>query len=91
MWSDKLPNPTKWSDVGVVTQKWREIFELTSSPQVPMTLKFGTVTPPINEIDKLEIVAVTVTGRYYQLQIGITDPQLNVYAQAEAPVLKFCQ
>jgi hypothetical protein len=91
LWNDKLPDPTKWSEVGVATKKWREIFELTASPQVPMTLKFGTTTPPTSEIDKLEIVAVTITGRYYQLQIGITDPQLNVYAQAEAPILKFCQ
>ena len=91
LWSDKLPAPTKWSEVNVATQKWREIFELTASPQVPMTLKYGTTIPLTSEVDKLEIVAVTITGRYYQLQIGITDPQLNVYAQAEAPILKFCQ
>jgi hypothetical protein len=91
LWKNQLPDPKKWSTVGVTTKKWREIFELSSAPSVEMTLDYGTASPPVNSVSRLEILAVIVTGRYYQLRIEITDPQSQVFAYVEGPNLKFAQ
>lgn len=90
-WNSQMPSPTKWSEIGVTTRKWREIFELSSAPSVEMILNYGTASPPTSQMKKLEIMAAVLTTRYYQLKITITDPQLQVYAYVEGPNIKFAQ
>jgi len=91
LWSDQLPAPVKWSEVGVTTKKWREIFELSAAPKVEMSLSYGPDITVVNSVSRLEILACIIIGRYYQFRIDIEDPQSEVYVYVEGPNLKFTQ
>jgi len=89
-WGSIIPSPTTWANIGLDTRTWVQVFSLTTAPSVSMVLKYGIATPPANEVAKMEILSTIVTGRYYQLEITITDPSININALVEAPVIKFC-
>jgi hypothetical protein len=91
MWSNQLPSPVKWNEVGVTTKKWREIFELSAAPKVEMSLDYGPDESLVNNLSRLEILGGIVSGRYYRLKIDIEDPQSQVFAYVEGPNLKFTQ
>jgi hypothetical protein len=89
-WGDIAPAPMTWSAVNVY-RTWGEIFNMTASPQVKMRLKYGDTSPPSNIVEKLEILTAIVTGRYFQVEIEITDPSDEIAALVENFSLKFCQ
>jgi len=89
-WSSAIPGTTTWSEIGLDTRTWVQIFSLTSAPAITMILKHGDASPPANDVDKFEILSTIVTARYYQVEITITDPSINLNALVEAPVVKFC-
>ena len=90
-WDDVIPSPDKWSDINIDTRPWVEIFELAAGPSVSIKLKYGETSPPTSEVEKLEILSAIVTGRYFQVEITITDPSEAVNALVEHFTLKFCQ
>jgi len=87
-----MDNSTKWSDAGISTNIWPEIFELTAGPSVSMRLYYGTSSPPTSYIDRMEIISTVLSAvRYLQLRITITDPNPNVNALVENYSLKVCR
>ena len=90
-WKNQLPAPVKWSGVGAEIRKWRQIFELSSAPKVEMSINYGPDPSLVNSTSRLEILGCIITGRYYQFQIDIEDPQSQVFAYVEGPNLKFTQ
>lgn len=94
-WSDVIPDnsvvATTWNDINISTRKWTEIFELIAAPQVKMNVLYGDASPPTNRVEQLEILSAIVTGRYFQVEIEITDPSDAVNALVENFTLKFCQ
>jgi hypothetical protein len=91
LWKSQAPPGIKWSDLQANTKKWSEIWELSSSPAVEMEMYYGAASPPGNIVKKLEILGAIIDTQYYKIKYTITDPQPQVYAYAEAPVIKFCQ
>ena len=95
-WDDIVPNTsaqpnTTWQDINADTRTWAEITELSTGPQVKMRLYYGETNPPQNVVERLEILSAIVTGRYFQVEIEITDPSDVVYALVQNYTLKFCQ
>jgi hypothetical protein len=90
-WNDVIPSPDTWNNINIATRIWTEIFELAAGPSVQITLKYGETSPPTNEVEKQEILSAIVTGRYFQVQIVITDPSDAINALVEHFTLKFCQ
>lgn len=90
-WDDQVPGSTTWDQINASTRRWIDIFELAAAPQVQMALLYGESSPPTNRVERQEILSAVVTGRYFQLEITITDPSAEVYALVENFTLKFCQ
>ncbi|MBW2024366.1 MAG: hypothetical protein JRH08_00735 [Deltaproteobacteria bacterium] len=90
-WNDVIPPGTTWDEIGISSKTWNEIFELNAGPQVKIKLKYGETNPPTNEVEKMEILSAIVTGRYFQVEIEITDPSDAVNVLVEHFTLKFCQ
>jgi len=90
-WDDVIPSPDTWADIDIDSRAWVEIFELMAGPAVRIKLKYGETSPPPNEVEKQEILSAIVTGRYFQVEIAITDPSAAVNALVEHFTLKFCQ
>jgi len=81
----------KWSNIGITVRQWTEIFALEAGPSVKMMLKHGESSPPTSEVKMMEILSTIVIGRYFQLEIEITDPSDAVNALVENFTMKFCQ
>jgi len=94
-WDDVIPNDsvdqTTWDDINITTRTWREIFELQDAGRVEIRLYHGESSPPTSYVDRMEILSTIVTGRYFQVEITITDPSASVNAIVENFTLKFCQ
>jgi len=90
-WDDVIPDPNTWNSISIDSRTWVEIFELSAGPQVRIKLKYGDTSPPTNEVERMEILYAIVTGRYFQVEIQITDPSEAVNALVEHFTLKFCQ
>jgi hypothetical protein len=90
-WNDIMPDPDTWEDAGLDTLTWAKAFELTEGPTVRMTLNYGETSPPTSSVSKMEILSAIVTGRYFQVEIEITDPNLNINCIVENFSLKLCQ
>lgn len=88
-WDDLAPPPTTWDQMGNLS--WDAIFSLDAGPKVEISMLYGDTSPPTNRVEKLEILSAIVTGRYFQVEITITDPTPEVHAMVEEFTLKFCQ
>lgn len=89
-WNDQFPTGSTWNDIAA-GKRWREIFELVAAPSVKMALLYGTTSPPTSRVDRMEILSAVVEGRYFQIEIEITDPSLQINALVENLSLKLCQ
>lgn len=89
-WGDIAPSPMTWAELGV-SRTWRQIFELAAGPSLRMTLFYGDDNPPVHQVGRMEILNAVVTGRYFQIQVEITDPAPEIYTLLEELQLKFCQ
>lgn len=90
-WDAQVPSPTTWDGVDADEKTWYQIFEPSAAPAVSIKLKYGDTSPPANEVGMLEILSAIVTGRYFQVEIDINDPTLQINALIEHFTLKFCQ
>ena len=90
-WDDKLPAGTTFGEAGVPTLTWAELFELTAGCKVTMRIYYGDVSGTLTDyVDRAEILAAIVTGRYFQVQITIEDPAEDVNALVENFTIKYC-
>ncbi len=89
-WADVVPSGKTWTQMGI-TRKWRDIFLPLAAPSVKMKLWYGDTNPPTNVVERMEILSAIVQGRYFQVEIEITDPTLTVNALVEHFTLKLCQ
>jgi len=83
-------NSASWDNADV-SRTWAQIFELTSGASVQITLKYGTVSPPTNEVEKMELLSGIVTGQYFQVEITIIDPSDAVNALVKNFEVNFCE
>ena len=90
-WGDVIPTPNTWESIDITTRTWTEIFELAAGPKVSMKLNYGESSPPTNSVERMEILSAIVTGRYFQMEITITDPGIEVNALVNDFILKFLQ
>jgi len=90
-WDSVIPSPNTWESISIDTRSWTEIFELPAGPKVEVKMKYGETSPPTNEVERMEILGTVVTGRYFQVEIMITDPSEAINALVEHFELKFCQ
>jgi hypothetical protein len=89
-WEDKVPLPTKWSEVEAATKTWAQIFDLTAAPIVQIDVLHGATSPPTTTAKRMEILSAILTARYYRVEITITDPSPEVNAMVQNYSLKFC-
>ena len=88
-WDDQVPSPVTWDQVGASGRTWAEIFALTQASNIDITLKYGEVSPPTNEITKMEILSTVLSNfRYLQVEIKITDPAEGIHGLVGAFDLK---
>jgi len=91
-WNDVVPSPQTWEMLQVSTRNWTDIFQLDNGSIVAITLKYkANIGDAWSEVNKMEILSGIVTGRYFQVEITITDPSESVNALVENFELKFCQ
>jgi len=83
-------NSAAWDDIDL-SKTWTQIFELTAGAKVEISLKYGDVSPPTNQVDKMELLSAITTGRYFQVQIGITDPSDAINAMVKKFTMYFCE
>lgn len=88
-WASIAPSPTTWAQMGE-DQKWTDIMELPSGPNIKMTLNYGETTGLGNTVERMEVLSAIVTGRYFQVVITITDPTLTVFALVQNLTMKWC-
>jgi hypothetical protein len=88
-WDSIAPSPTTWADISAETSTWVELMELPTGPQVSMKMYYGDTSPPTSEVERMEVLSTVVSGRYFQIEITITDPQINVNALVENFALNF--
>jgi len=84
-------NSTTWDDINIDTRTWTEIFTLTAGPSVSIKLLYGDASPPTGEVERMEILSTIVTGRYFQIEITITDPSTQINAMVNDFVLYYLQ
>lgn len=90
-WGDVIPSPDTWADINITTRTWQQIFALEEAPAVQITLKWGTISGSLTySATRMEVLSALVTGRYFQVEITITDPSAAVNALVEHFVLKYC-
>jgi len=87
-WDSQFPGT--WEE-GAQGRTWKEIFQLYAAPSVGIKLYYGETSPPTEFVDRLEILSAIVTGRYYQIEITITDPSDTITGLVENYSLKFAQ
>jgi hypothetical protein len=91
-WDELVPVPSTWNEAGIgAGATWDSVFSLDAGPRVEMSVLYGDTSPPTSRVEKLEILSAIVTGRYFQVEISITDPSPEVHAMVGDFTLKFCQ
>ncbi len=90
-WEDIAPSPQSWEDSGAITGTWAQMASLSSGPSVSIRLYYGETSPPTSYVDRMEILSAIITGRYFQVEITITDPSTEINALVENLTIKFCQ
>lgn len=88
-WNSFAPVPTTWTQMGL-DQRWSELIELPAGPGVKMRVNYGETAALGNTVEKMEILMASVQGRYFQVEIEITDPTAEVYALVENLTIKWC-
>ena len=83
-------NSTTWSNIGIDTNSWGDIFDVSAAPRVGIRLYYGDTSPPTSYVDKMEILSTIVKAQYYRVQISITDPTNEIYAYIKNYILEFC-
>jgi hypothetical protein len=74
-----------WDDYDM-SEPWSSMFGISAPSRIEATLKWGTSTGVYtSEQDLFELMAVTATGRYFQVEITITDPNGAQYLYLDGP------
>lgn len=77
-WQDLLAAGTTWADVLDATTRWYEWLQPPVAGILTAKIKWGDTSGDLtNEADKLEILGIELSGRYVQIVVTITDPDLG--------------
>ncbi len=79
-WDALWPDPGIWTTKDVMALTWSEIFGLTKAAIIKAKLKWGTVSGVYpNEVNLFELLSVDCYGRYFQVEVTITDTAEDYY------------
>ena len=77
-WEAVAPAPVTWRTLGAETKKWYELFPIISAGQLNAKLIYGDTEEAMDStIEKFEILAPEISGRYVQVKAQIVDPVLD--------------
>lgn len=77
-WGGVCPSPTEWGDVNAATITWAELLAVGNPGDVSATIKWGLSSGSLdNSADFFEILSAEFTARYVQVEVTITDPNLD--------------
>ena len=80
---------TLWSEIGITTRTWAEIFTISAAPQVNITIYYKTlIGDGWSEMPNAEILSARLTARFFAAKIVIVDPSDAIYAKVENFSLK---
>jgi hypothetical protein len=84
-WEALWPAPAAWNTKDM-SLSWAELFGISAASKISAKLKWGTVSGALtNEAALFERLAVTAVGRYFQVEITITDPHDAQYLLLTGP------
>jgi len=89
-WDDIAPSPTTWTELLASGSRWMDIITIPNGPTVRMKLRYGDTSILGGEVGQMEIQTALVSGRYFQVEIEITDPSPEVNALVAVNTLKLC-
>jgi hypothetical protein len=93
-WQGVIPDtdPTKdqWSDIGIETQTWNQIFSLNAdAPEIEIQIMYKTeASLDWQVLENCELLSGIVEARYFKVKMIITDKSPNLSAYIEAMKLK---
>ena len=90
-WSDIVVDVnTLWSEVGITTRSWYEIFTVDEAPKVTMYIDYKLLEGDTtwSEIKNAEILSALVIARYFRVRIEIEDPSNEIHAYVSSFDLK---
>jgi hypothetical protein len=58
---------------------------------VKIKINYGDTESLGSSVERMEILSAILTGRYFQVEIEITDPSAAVNALVQNFTMKFCQ
>jgi hypothetical protein len=90
-WADQVPDPTDWTAINISERSWAEIFTLEEAPRVRMRIRYGETSSLGLMVERQEILTAIIEGRYFQVEIEITDPADTTNALVQNFTLKLCQ
>ncbi len=88
-WNSIAPDPTTWTQLGL-GMRWLELIELPAGPNVRMKVNYGETSGLGQTVERMEIMMASVNGRYFQIEIDITDPTAEVFALVQNLTIKWC-
>ena len=90
-WGDIFVNPstTTWAELNLDSRSWKDIFEIEEAPQVTIRIWYkAEAAHDWSYIENAQILAGVIYGRYFKVEINITDPAINVNAYVKEYILK---
>lgn len=89
-WDGQISGSTTWNDINHSTRSWNNIFALEEAPQVSMRINYGESSTDLT-VERSEILTAVIEGRYFQVEIEITDPSTETNALVKHYDLKLAQ
>ena len=78
IWKAFWPNPATWDSLDV-NARWNTLYGTDVASKIEAKLKWGVAAADEFETDKFELMSVDTEGRYYQVEIKLTDPNHEQY------------
>jgi len=91
-WSAKFPTTSiTWAAAGLnSTVRWSEWFAPSAAPAIRMQINYGPTTALGYTADRAEIMCAVVSGRYFQVETCVTDPDPTIYGMVRSPAIVLC-
>lgn len=81
-WAAIFPGTTTWGDKTDESTRWYELLQPEYAGIISAKLKWGNTSGGLSESsEKLELLGIEIEGRYVQVEITLTDPDVdsNIY------------
>lgn len=77
-WEAFWPTPNTWDSLDI-DESWSDLYGTDCASEINATLKWGTASVSEHSSSKFELMAVDTVGRYYQVEVALTDPTYEQY------------